>query len=36
MLKAEAARLKGQVGAMKETAERHREEMRDKDSTLIR
>lgn len=34
--KAEAERLKGQVEALKETAGRHREEMRDKDSTLNR
>lgn len=34
--KAEAERLKGQVEALKETAGRHREEMRDRDSTLNR
>lgn len=34
--KAEAERLKGQIDAMKETADRHRDEMRDKDSILKR
>nr|XP_020454744.1 coiled-coil alpha-helical rod protein 1-like [Monopterus albus] len=34
--KAEAERLKGQVEALKESAGRHREEMRDKDGTLSR
>ncbi|XP_026185221.1 coiled-coil alpha-helical rod protein 1 [Mastacembelus armatus] len=34
--KTEAARLKGQVEALKESAERHREEMRDLESTLNR
>ncbi|XP_070773896.1 coiled-coil alpha-helical rod protein 1 [Enoplosus armatus] len=34
--KAEAERLKGQVEALKDTAGRHREEMRDRDSTLNR
>ncbi|XP_030010956.1 coiled-coil alpha-helical rod protein 1 isoform X2 [Sphaeramia orbicularis] len=34
--KAEAERLKGQVEAIKETADRHRDEMRDKDSIMNR
>lgn len=34
--KAEAERLKGQLEALKETAGRHREEMRDRDSTINR
>nr|XP_040036435.1 coiled-coil alpha-helical rod protein 1 [Gasterosteus aculeatus aculeatus] len=34
--KAEAERLKGQVEALKETAARHREEMRDRDGSLNR
>ncbi|XP_038565124.1 coiled-coil alpha-helical rod protein 1 [Micropterus salmoides] len=34
--KAEAERLKGQVEALKDTAGRHREEMRDRDNTLNR
>ncbi|XP_074467133.1 coiled-coil alpha-helical rod protein 1 [Sebastes fasciatus] len=34
--KAEAERLKGQVEALKETAGRHREEMRERESTLNR
>uniref|UniRef100_UPI0037E7D71B coiled-coil alpha-helical rod protein 1 n=1 Tax=Semicossyphus pulcher TaxID=241346 RepID=UPI0037E7D71B len=34
--RAEAERLKGQVEALKENADRHRKEMRDRDSTLNR